>query len=115
MAKSMKNNKAIKMLKAAEEGGYGVIGVVSVPLYFLSSLPPTVSFYENSKLTILTDLVQPRDHNRRHARCRKETLSGSNPPLPLGITLLPSPDPSRRSSMFHGDCPDLITYGPCAV
>jgi hypothetical protein len=30
MAKSMKDNKAIRMLKAAEEGGYGVIGVVSV-------------------------------------------------------------------------------------
>tara|TARA_R110002060_G_scaffold59765_1_gene69571 strand:+ start:1118 stop:1234 length:117 start_codon:yes stop_codon:yes gene_type:complete len=27
---SMKDNKAVKMLKAAEEGGYGVIGVVSV-------------------------------------------------------------------------------------
>jgi hypothetical protein len=37
MAKSMKDNKAIRMLKAAEEGGYGVIGVVSVnpiPLIF---------------------------------------------------------------------------------
>jgi fructose-bisphosphate aldolase class II len=32
MAKSMKDNKAIHMLKAAEEGGYGVIGVVSVNL-----------------------------------------------------------------------------------
>jgi fructose-bisphosphate aldolase, class II len=30
MANPMENNKAIKMLKAAEEGGYGVIGVVSV-------------------------------------------------------------------------------------
>lgn len=30
MAKSMKDNRAVKMLKAAEEGGYGVIGVVSV-------------------------------------------------------------------------------------
>jgi hypothetical protein len=30
MAKSMKDNKAIRMLKAAEEGEYGVIGVVSV-------------------------------------------------------------------------------------
>jgi len=27
---SMKDNKAVKMLKAAEVGGYGVIGVVSV-------------------------------------------------------------------------------------
>jgi fructose-bisphosphate aldolase, class II len=35
MAKSMKDNKAIRMLKAAEEGGYGVIGVVSVYLTFL--------------------------------------------------------------------------------
>jgi hypothetical protein len=26
----MQDNKAVKMLKAAEEGGYGVIGVVSV-------------------------------------------------------------------------------------
>jgi hypothetical protein len=26
----MKDNKAVKMLKAAEEGGYGVLGVVSV-------------------------------------------------------------------------------------
>jgi hypothetical protein len=26
----MKDNRAVKMLKAAEEGGYGVIGVVSV-------------------------------------------------------------------------------------
>jgi fructose-bisphosphate aldolase class II len=32
MAKSMKDNKAVRMLKAAEEGGYGVIGVVSVNL-----------------------------------------------------------------------------------
>jgi fructose-bisphosphate aldolase class II len=30
MLKSMKDNRAVKMLKAAEEGGYGVIGVVSV-------------------------------------------------------------------------------------
>jgi len=30
MAKSMAENKAVKMLKAAEVGGYGVIGVVSV-------------------------------------------------------------------------------------
>jgi hypothetical protein len=30
MANPMENNKAVKMLKAAEEGGYGVIGVVSV-------------------------------------------------------------------------------------
>ncbi|TVY82037.1 putative fructose-bisphosphate aldolase [Lachnellula suecica] len=28
----MKDNRAVKMLKAAEEGGYGVIGVVSVPV-----------------------------------------------------------------------------------
>jgi hypothetical protein len=26
----MKDNRAVRMLKAAEEGGYGVIGVVSV-------------------------------------------------------------------------------------
>lgn len=30
MPNTMENNKAVKMLKAAEEGGYGVIGVVSV-------------------------------------------------------------------------------------
>jgi hypothetical protein len=30
----MKDNRAVRMLKAAEEGGYGVIGVVSVS-YFL--------------------------------------------------------------------------------
>jgi hypothetical protein len=30
MAQPMKDNKAVKMLKAAEEGGYGVVGVVSV-------------------------------------------------------------------------------------
>lgn len=30
MAKSMKDNKAVQMLKAAEDGGYGIIGVVSV-------------------------------------------------------------------------------------
>jgi hypothetical protein len=30
MANPMENNKAVKMLKAAEEGGYGVVGVVSV-------------------------------------------------------------------------------------
>jgi len=30
MPKSMKDNRAVKMLKAAEEGEYGVIGVVSV-------------------------------------------------------------------------------------
>ena len=35
MAKSMKDNRAVRMLKEAEEGGYGVIGVVSV----CSSLP----------------------------------------------------------------------------
>jgi hypothetical protein len=47
MAKTMENNKAVKMLKAAEEGGYGVIGVVSVglsahfnvPFVLLCSLP----------------------------------------------------------------------------
>jgi fructose-bisphosphate aldolase class II len=33
MAKLLKDNKAIRMLKAAEEGGYGVIGVVSVILF----------------------------------------------------------------------------------
>jgi len=37
MANSMENNKAVKMLKAAEAGGYGVIGVVSVR--FPSNLP----------------------------------------------------------------------------
>jgi fructose-bisphosphate aldolase class II len=26
----MKDNRAVKMLRAAEEGGYGVVGVVSV-------------------------------------------------------------------------------------
>jgi fructose-bisphosphate aldolase, class II len=36
MAKSMKNNRAVKMLKAAEEGGYGVIGVVSVSIFLFS-------------------------------------------------------------------------------
>jgi hypothetical protein len=30
MSNSMENNKAVKMLKAAEEGGYGVVGIVSV-------------------------------------------------------------------------------------
>lgn len=30
MPKSMKDNRAVKMLRAAEEGGYGVVGVVSV-------------------------------------------------------------------------------------
>jgi hypothetical protein len=39
MAKSMKDNKAIHMLKAAEEGGYGVIGVVSV------NLSPSYSYH----------------------------------------------------------------------
>jgi hypothetical protein len=39
MAKSMKDNKAIRMLKAAEEGGYGVIGVVSV------NLSPSYSYH----------------------------------------------------------------------
>jgi hypothetical protein len=34
MANPMENNKAVKMLKAAEEGGYGVIGVVSVRTVF---------------------------------------------------------------------------------
>jgi hypothetical protein len=29
----MKDNRAVRMLKAAEEGGYGVIGVVSVSYY----------------------------------------------------------------------------------
>jgi fructose-bisphosphate aldolase class II len=39
MAKSMKDNKAIRMLKASEEGGYGVIGVVSVnPIHLLPTL-----------------------------------------------------------------------------
>jgi len=38
MAKSMKDNRAVKMLKAAEEGGYGVIGVVSVSQLFNLSL-----------------------------------------------------------------------------
>jgi len=33
----MKDNRAVKMLKAAEEGGYGVVGVVSVhvPFYLI--------------------------------------------------------------------------------
>ena len=38
MLKSMKDNRVVKMLKAAEEGGYGVIGVVCVsglPLFIL--------------------------------------------------------------------------------
>jgi fructose-bisphosphate aldolase class II len=38
MPKSMKDNRAVKMLKAAEEGGYGVIGVVSVSYYSLTAI-----------------------------------------------------------------------------
>lgn len=38
MAKSMKDNKAIRMLKAAEEGGYGVIGVVSYNLETITAV-----------------------------------------------------------------------------
>ncbi|KAE8454373.1 hypothetical protein EG329_005298 [Mollisiaceae sp. DMI_Dod_QoI] len=38
MAKSMENNKAVKMLKAAEEGGYGVIGVVSYNLETITAV-----------------------------------------------------------------------------
>jgi hypothetical protein len=33
MANPMENNKAVMMLRAAEEGGYGVIGVVSVRFF----------------------------------------------------------------------------------
>ncbi|KAH7348606.1 ketose-bisphosphate aldolase [Rhexocercosporidium sp. MPI-PUGE-AT-0058] len=35
---SMKDNKAVKMLKAAEEGGYGVIGVVSYNLETITAV-----------------------------------------------------------------------------
>lgn len=35
MANSLTNNKSIAILKAAEEGGYGVPGVVSVTILLL--------------------------------------------------------------------------------
>jgi len=38
MAKSLKDNKAIAMLKAAEEGGYGIIGVVSYNLETIAAV-----------------------------------------------------------------------------
>ncbi|KAF4636078.1 hypothetical protein G7Y89_g2009 [Cudoniella acicularis] len=38
MAKLMKDNKAVKMLKAAEEGGYGIIGVVSYNLETITAV-----------------------------------------------------------------------------
>ncbi|CZT48668.1 related to fructose-bisphosphate aldolase [Rhynchosporium secalis] len=43
---SMKDNKAVKMLKAAEEGGYGVVGVVS---YNLETITAVVRAAEKKK------------------------------------------------------------------
>jgi hypothetical protein len=36
MAENLANNKSIQILKAAEEGGYGVPGVVSVSISYTS-------------------------------------------------------------------------------
>ncbi|TGO65134.1 hypothetical protein BOTNAR_0081g00090 [Botryotinia narcissicola] len=38
MAKSMQDNKAIRMLQAAEDGGYGVVGVVSYNLETITAV-----------------------------------------------------------------------------
>ena len=59
MANSMKDNKAVKMLKAAEEGGYGVVGVVSVSIPILTC----------TRDDLIPNAVQPRDHNSSGACC----------------------------------------------
>lgn len=40
MAPSMKDNRAVRMLREAEEGGYGIIGVVSVSCSISILSPP---------------------------------------------------------------------------
>lgn len=52
MANPMENNKAVKMLKAAEEGGYGVIGVVSV-----CSAPHTKSSLKDTQTNVIYDSI----------------------------------------------------------
>lgn len=90
MTESMKDNKAVKMLKAAEEGGYGVIGVVSV-CFAHPRTSPSSKKTENMK-------VQPRNNNRRSTSRRKEEIPSTDPTLPMGPPLLPPPHPpsSRR-------------------
>lgn len=45
MAKSMQDNRAIRMLKAADDGGYGVVGVVSVRTTCIPQM--LISFFQS--------------------------------------------------------------------
>lgn len=45
MTKSMQDNKAIRMLKAADDGGYGVVGVVSVRTTCIPQM--LISFFQS--------------------------------------------------------------------
>jgi hypothetical protein len=103
----MKDNKAIRMLKAAEEGGYGVIGVVSVHLTSLPLSPLTLS-----SDTLLS--VQPRNHNGRRPSRREEAFPGTNPALPLGVALQPVTHPPRGGGMRHCYSANRLAYGSCA-
>lgn len=91
----MEKNKAVKMLKAAEEGGYGVVGIVSVnpPLS-----TPIILRAPNKNLTHRT--VQPRNNSRRRQSSRSQEIPRPDPPLPMGTPLLPAPNPPRRRGLL---------------
>jgi hypothetical protein len=103
----MKDNRAVRMLREAEEGGYGVIGVVSV-----RPSPSLSSIYKRLTLSLP---VQPRNHNRRRARRRKKALPRANPPLPVGPPLLAPPHPPRARRRSYRQRAHRPTHGPRAI
>lgn len=106
MSKSLQNNKAIRMLQSAEDGGYGVVGVVAV-------FTPRDPIYK--PITKTSAKVQPRNHNRRSPRSRTQALTRSNPPLSLVPPLLPPPHPPRARCLQHGFRPHRPPHGPRAI
>lgn len=64
----MANNRAIKMLKAAEEGGYGVLGVVSVCLPLFLSPLPSLTMHLQYNLETITAVVRAAEAKRSPAQ-----------------------------------------------
>ena len=102
----LSQNKTIRILKDAEEGGYGVVAsIVYVSYPILSPEEPLQQkIIPRPNAYMMYIQLQHRTHPRRDRRRRRAPFTPHNPSLPLANNLLqwpPRTSSSRRSFLRH--------------